>query len=138
MRGDQLARQWRIIRAIEASPNGLTITEIAQREETGIRTINRDLEALQTAGFPLYTEKIEWANRWPFIDPFKFKILPLFTLTGLRSLYFHKELIRVLKGLLFINPWNGPSKKSRLLKSISGTCPASWAATSPRLNINMW
>ena len=52
MRGDQLARQWRIIRAIEASPNGLTVTEIAQREETGIRTIYRDLEALQSAGFP--------------------------------------------------------------------------------------
>ena len=32
MRGDPLARQWRIIRAIEASPSGLTVTEIAQRE----------------------------------------------------------------------------------------------------------
>jgi hypothetical protein len=52
MRGDQLARQWRVIRAIKASPKGLTITEIAQREETGIRTIYRDLAALQVAGFP--------------------------------------------------------------------------------------
>ena len=52
MRGDQLARQWRIIRAIEASPNGLTVTEIAHREETGFRTVYRDLEALQPAGFP--------------------------------------------------------------------------------------
>ena len=52
MRGDQLGRQWRIIRAIEASPNELAVTEIAQREETGIRTIYRDLEALQAAGFP--------------------------------------------------------------------------------------
>ena len=52
MRGDQLARQWRIIRAIEATPNGLTVAEIAQREETGARTIYRDLEALQAACFP--------------------------------------------------------------------------------------
>jgi predicted DNA-binding transcriptional regulator YafY len=51
MRGDQLIRRWRVIRAIEASPNGLTVTEIAQREETGIRTIYRNLDALQTAGF---------------------------------------------------------------------------------------
>ena len=29
MRGDQLARQWRAIRAIEASPNELTAAEIA-------------------------------------------------------------------------------------------------------------
>jgi len=50
MRGDQLARQWRVIRAIEASPNGLTVAEIAEREETGIRTIYRDLEAHHPPG----------------------------------------------------------------------------------------
>ena len=47
MRGDQLYRQWRVIRAIEASPNGLTVDEIANREEIGLRTIYRDLGALQ-------------------------------------------------------------------------------------------
>ena len=52
MRGDQLARQWRVIRAIEASPGGLTVAEIAEREETGIRRIYRDLEPLQAGGFP--------------------------------------------------------------------------------------
>ena len=62
MRGDQLARQWRVIRAIESSPNGLTVAEIAKREETGLRTISRDLEALQTAGFPLYPERVERPN----------------------------------------------------------------------------
>jgi predicted DNA-binding transcriptional regulator YafY len=91
MRGDQLSRQWRIIRAIEASSNGLTVTEIAQREETGIRTIYRDLEALQAEGFPLYTERVERSNRWAFIDTFKFKMPPPFTLTELMALYFHKE-----------------------------------------------
>jgi len=77
MRGDQLARHWRIIREIEASPNGLTVTEIAQREETGIRLIYRDLEALQAAGFPLYTERVDRANRSAFVDTFKFEIPPL-------------------------------------------------------------
>jgi predicted DNA-binding transcriptional regulator YafY len=63
MRGDQLARQWRIIRGIEASSSGLTVAEIAKREETGLRSIYRDLEALQSAGFPLYTERVDKANR---------------------------------------------------------------------------
>jgi hypothetical protein len=97
MWGDQLVWQWRIIQPIEASPNGLTVTEIAQREETGIHTIYRDLEALQAAGFPLYTEKVERATRWAFIDTFKFKIPPPFSLTGFMSLYFCKDLFRVLK-----------------------------------------
>jgi len=47
MRGDQLTRQWRVIQAIEASPDGLTVAEIAKRDETGIRTMYRALEAFQ-------------------------------------------------------------------------------------------
>jgi len=74
MWGDQLARQFRIIREIEASPNGLTVVEIAKREETGIRTIYRGLEALQAAGFPLYPETIERACHWAFVDTLNFKI----------------------------------------------------------------
>ncbi len=103
MRGDQLARQWRIIREIEASPNGLTVSEIASREETGIRTIYRDLEALQDAGFPLYTERVERSNRWAFVDTFKFKIPAPFTLTELMSLYVYKDLVRFLKGTPFFD-----------------------------------
>jgi hypothetical protein len=74
MRGDRLGRKWRAIRANEANPKGLTVTEFAQREETGIRTIYRDLEAPQAGGFPLYTEQVERASRWAFIDTSKFKI----------------------------------------------------------------
>jgi hypothetical protein len=62
MRGDQLVRQARVIRPIEASPNEFTVTEIAQRE------------ARQATGFPLYTERVDRANHWTFIDTFKFKI----------------------------------------------------------------
>jgi predicted DNA-binding transcriptional regulator YafY len=63
MRGNQLARQRRVIRAIEASPNGLTPAELAKREHTGIRTTDRDPEALQDTGFPLSTGRVERANR---------------------------------------------------------------------------
>jgi len=35
MRGDQLIRQWRVTRAIEASPNGITMAEIAACDGTG-------------------------------------------------------------------------------------------------------
>jgi DNA-binding transcriptional ArsR family regulator len=94
MRGDQLTWQRRIIRADEASPNGLTVTEIAQREETGIRTIYRDLDPLQAAGFLLYTERVDRSNRWAFVDTFKFQIPPPFTLTEHMPFYFYKDLIR--------------------------------------------
>ena len=111
MRGDQLARQWRVIRAIEASPGGLTVAEIAKREETGIRTIYRDLESLQAAGFPLYTERVDRVNRWAFIDTFKFKIPAPFTLTELMSLYVYKDLVRFLKGTPFFDSLESVFKK---------------------------
>jgi predicted DNA-binding transcriptional regulator YafY len=111
MRGDQLARQWRIIRGIEASSNGLTVAEIAKREETGLRSIYRDLEALQSAGFPLYTEKADKANRWAFVDTYKFKIPAPFTLTELMSLYFYKDLVRVFKGTPFHDSIDSVFKK---------------------------
>ena len=83
MQGDQLSRQWRAIRAIEARLNGLTVAGIAKREETGIRTICRYLEALQAGSFPLYTERADKVNHWAFIDTFKFKIPPPFALAAL-------------------------------------------------------
>jgi len=51
MRGDQLSRQWRIIRQIETSKTGLTAAEIADLGNVSLRTAYRDLDDLQYAGF---------------------------------------------------------------------------------------
>ena len=116
MRGDQVAQQWRVIKAIESSPNGLTVAEIVKREETGVRTIYRDLEALQATGSPLYIERVERASRWAFTDTFKFKIPSPFTPTGLMSLYFYTDLVRVLKGTPFYESLDSVFKKVQSAK----------------------
>jgi len=113
MRGDQLARQWRIIRAIEAGSQGLTVAEIADLEDCGPRSIYRDLEALQDAGFPLYTEKVNGTTRWAFIDTYKFKVPPPFTLSELMSLYLYQDLIRVFKGTYLYDSLEALFKKVR-------------------------
>jgi hypothetical protein len=59
MRGDQLGRQWRIIGAMEASPNELTVAEIAKGEENAIRTIYQNLKALQTFWSPNLLSRIK-------------------------------------------------------------------------------
>ncbi len=79
MRGDQLARQWRIIRAAEASSRALAKTEAPKR-----KFFLYNLEAPQKAGFPLYTEKVERDLQRAFIDAFKFKIFPSLSLAELR------------------------------------------------------
>lgn len=53
MRGDQLARQRRILRSIESRKQGATVAELAAQEDCHSRTIWWDLAAIQEDGFPL-------------------------------------------------------------------------------------
>jgi len=117
MRGDHLSRQCRVVRTIEASPNGLTLAEIAKREDSGILTIYRDLEALQPAGSLLYTERVARAKCWAFIAKPKFKIPPPFTGSDLISLYSCKDLVRVLRGTFSHDSVHSLSKKNQSLFS---------------------
>ena len=101
MRGDQLSRQWRILRQIEVSKNGLTAAEIAELSSISLRTAYRDLDDLQLAGFPLYAENGEKGNRWKFVDTYKFKVPHPFTFTELMSLHLSKNLFRVFQDTVF-------------------------------------
>ena len=113
MRGDQLARQWRILRHIESSKQGLTVAELADLEDVGLRTAYRDLEALQTAGFPLYYERVDRVNRWAFVDTYKFQVPQPFTMTELMSLHLYGDLIRMFKGTAFYDSLESLFKKVR-------------------------
>jgi predicted DNA-binding transcriptional regulator YafY len=97
MRGDQLARQWRILRTLESSKTGVTVTELAAGEGCHPRTIWRDLAAIQAAGFPLYSEKDGHKSRWSFVEGYKFHLPVPFTVTELMSLYFYRDILRIFK-----------------------------------------
>ena len=56
MRGDQLARQWRILRTIESKKHGITVAELASQEDCHPRTIWRDLVAIHVVDSSLYIE----------------------------------------------------------------------------------
>jgi len=55
-RNDQVTRQWHLIRHLEAATRGATLPELAAALPPELtrhhRTIRRDLEALEAAGFP--------------------------------------------------------------------------------------
>ena len=63
MRGDQLTRQWRVLRHIEASRNGVTVKELQSFCGASLRTIYRDVEDLEQAGFPLYPDQGDRGGR---------------------------------------------------------------------------
>ena len=58
-RNAEVIRQWTILREIErARGGGVTIDELASLCAVTTRTIRRDLQALEEAGFPLFDDKI--------------------------------------------------------------------------------
>ena len=61
-RGDQLTRQWRLLQMIDR-PLGVTVDDAAHDLKCTIRTIWRDLDALQKAGFRLFTARAAAGNR---------------------------------------------------------------------------
>ncbi len=100
-RNAEVIRQWNILRAIEASRR-VTIDGLADAQGVTTRTIRRDLEALQAAGFPLFDE-VEDGKRYWRIDTRPFKALADtgFTLSELCALYFSRTLLEVLAGTPF-------------------------------------
>ena len=58
MRNAEVIRQWKILKRIEAG-RYTTAQDLADEHGVTERTIRRDIEALQEAGFPLYDERAD-------------------------------------------------------------------------------
>jgi predicted DNA-binding transcriptional regulator YafY len=100
-RNAEVIRQWSILRDLEASRR-LTIDDLAARTGVTTRTIRRDLEALQTSGFPLFDELIDGKRYWT-LQAKAFKRLDDtgFTLAELSALYFSRTLVECLAATPF-------------------------------------
>ena len=100
-RGDQLGRQWKIIQTLISSRIGKSAADLAEEMECHPRTVYRDLEALQVAGFPIYTERSGGKNLWSLLDTVKHQIPVPFSLTELMALYFGRDMLKVFKDTAF-------------------------------------
>jgi predicted DNA-binding transcriptional regulator YafY len=100
-RNAEVIRQWTILRDLEASRR-VTIDDLAKRTGVTTRTIRRDLEALQTSGFPLFDELVDGKRYWT-LQAKAFKRLDDtgFTLAELSALYFSRTLAECLAATPF-------------------------------------
>jgi predicted DNA-binding transcriptional regulator YafY len=101
MRNAEVIRQWSILRDLEASRRA-TIDDLAQRTGVSTRTIRRDLEALQLAGFPLFDEVHDGKKYWT-LEQKAFRRLDdtAFTLAELTAIYFSRSLVECLAATPF-------------------------------------
>ncbi|MBR9980930.1 MAG: transcriptional regulator [Desulfatitalea sp.] len=119
-RGEQLSRQWRIIHALIASTQGKSATELAYTLACHSRTVYRDLEALQMAGFPLFTEQVDGKTHWSLLDAPKHQMpLPL-DLTELMALYFSRNMLKMLDGTALFE------SLSSLFEKVKSTLPPAY------------
>jgi predicted DNA-binding transcriptional regulator YafY len=100
-RNAEVIRQWSILRDLESSRR-LTIDDLAERTGVTTRTIRRDLEALQSAGFPLFDEVHDGKKYWT-LEQKAFRRLDAtgFTVAELSALYFSRSLVECLAATPF-------------------------------------
>jgi predicted DNA-binding transcriptional regulator YafY len=102
-RGRQLIRQWRLLRAIEVSRQGRTAAELHNEvaDLGSPRTIYRDLEALQGAGFPLYQDD---GGRWRLLSPSEGGAVVPVQPTEIIALLVSEQALEPLKGSELAEP----------------------------------
>jgi predicted DNA-binding transcriptional regulator YafY len=103
-RNAEVIRQWTMLREIERARGvGVTIDDLASLCSVTTRTIRRDLQALEEAGFPLYDDRShdDGKTRWQ-VNGQAFKGLSTgLTVSELCALYFSRTLLESLSGTPF-------------------------------------
>jgi predicted DNA-binding transcriptional regulator YafY len=100
MRNAEVIRQWKILKRIEAG-RYTTASDLAEEHGVTERTIRRDIEALQEAGFPLYDERTDGRKVWRLVEGYRQRLTQTFSLAELSALYFSKNLMSFLGGAPF-------------------------------------
>jgi len=119
-RGDQLGRQWKILQMLISARGGKSVSDLAKEIDCHTRTVYRDLEALQVAGFPVYTEKEGGRNLWMLLDSAKHQAPIPLSLTELMALYFSRGMMKVLKNTVFYDSLES------LFEKIKATLPSEY------------
>src|SRR5437588_11960150 len=117
-RNTEVIRQWTILREIEhARGSGATIDDLASLCGVTTRTIRRDLQALEEAGFPLYDDRSsdDGKTRWR-VNGQAFKGLSAgLTVSELCALSFSRTLLESLSGTPFRNEVESAFEKLALV-----------------------
>ena len=101
-RNDQAVRQLIVLKRLEASRQGLTLEQLAEGLDASAsrhpRTLRRDLDAIESAGWPLLTERIDGRTRWKLLDGLRTAPALRLSPTELMALTLSRRLIAPLEG----------------------------------------
>jgi predicted DNA-binding transcriptional regulator YafY len=112
MRNAEVIRQWKILKTIEA---GRFTSTARLGQEYGVteRTIRRDIEALQEAGFPIYDDQHDGKKVWRLVEGYKQRLVQSFSLAELAALHFSRNMLSFLGGAPFAQDLESAFQKIR-------------------------
>jgi predicted DNA-binding transcriptional regulator YafY len=114
-RNDQITRQWHLLRLLEGS-QGRSLQELIDNVPDDYpknpRTVRRDLESLETVGFPLVTERHNGETRWRLIEGFRDIPTLGFSATELMALLLSRNLLKPLEGTEIAESLNSALSKA--------------------------
>ena len=98
-RGEPLIRQWNLLRVLQAHRFGVGVDELTQRMECSKRQVQRDLQVLQTVGFPISFEERDFDKRYWKLAPHFLESGQLsLSVTEMLSLFLSQQLLVPLAG----------------------------------------
>jgi proteasome accessory factor B len=122
----QAGRVHDIIRLIEAR-HGVTVEEMAEETRVDKRSIYRDLNAIEDAGYPVVSERLNGRKVYRFLTRFK-DVPPInFTLHELMTLYFLRAPCDFLQGTPF------QEEMESIFRKVNSVLPPRYAAHMERI-----
>ncbi len=94
-RGDQVARLYALVMDLARARHGVTAATLAQRHGMKVRTVYRDLHALEDVGFPVTTAG---GGRWKLIEGWEGRVPFPIPLEQLLALHLSRGLMKPLRG----------------------------------------
>jgi len=112
-----LVRQWTLLRTLCATHYGATVKELAETVGASVKTIRRDLETFQQAGFPLEEIVEDFGRKKWRIDPAKTGPGLSFAFDEAISLYLARHLLEPLAGTPF---WEAAQRAFKKIRATLG------------------
>ena len=112
-----LVRQWILLRTLCARHFGATVKEMSEEMGVSEKTIRRDLETFQAAGFPLVETVEDFGRKKWHIDPAKYQPGMSFAYDEAISLYMGRRFLEPLAGTVF---WEAAQRAFKKIRASLG------------------
>lgn len=112
--GSALHRQWKLLQLLSASPEMLTVKQIADIMGVSMKTVRRDIDVFRDVGIPLAYQTGAHGRKAYRIEPVGDESSVLFTFDELLAIYLARRFLAPLAGTLFWQAAQGAFRKIRL------------------------